>query len=308
MTRHGRRKLCPTSDIVVNPLGFGCFGAATLNGLNDEEVRSAIDAVHYAFKNGINYFDVAPYYANTQSESILGMALRDIPRSEVVISSKIGRYGLNSFDYSGSRVESSVQESLSRLGISYLDLVIAHDVEFCDNTPLLSEETFPALRRIQSGGFASLVGVSGFPLATLDSMASHVDVILTYGHYNLFDTTASSYMQDWHQQGKGIISAAPLGMGLLSEREVPSWHPAPVPLREAISFFRKQKGSSLVPEALTFAWNAPHISASLLGLASTSDVDDMLKAWEEKDTILPAANTIHQQIMEKCPLPSDRMW
>jgi len=74
----------------------------------------------------------ARYYGNTLAEKVLGKALKTmpIPRESYVISTKCGRYGYMDFDFSAERVTRSVDESLSRLNLDYLDIILCHDVEF----------------------------------------------------------------------------------------------------------------------------------------------------------------------------------
>jgi L-galactose dehydrogenase len=83
-----------------------------------------------AFEAGINFFDTSPYYGDTKSEAVLGRGLALLPRDHIVVASKVGRYGGGVFDFSAERVVVSLKESMARLGLDYLDLVQAHDIEF----------------------------------------------------------------------------------------------------------------------------------------------------------------------------------
>ena len=116
--------------------------------LDEEE---GIKAVHEAFRSGINYFDTSPYYGDLRSErvsshcieqrhacaacckhllvsticwdivdghlQVLGRALKDLPREEIFVATKVGRYGSDTFDFSAERVTKSVHESLDRLQV-----------------------------------------------------------------------------------------------------------------------------------------------------------------------------------------------
>lgn len=62
----------------------------------------------------------------------LGKALRGLPRDQIIIATKVGRYGADDFDFSGSRVTASVKESLARLQLEYVDIIQCHDIEFGD--------------------------------------------------------------------------------------------------------------------------------------------------------------------------------
>ncbi|KXZ42197.1 hypothetical protein GPECTOR_185g280 [Gonium pectorale] len=82
------RRPLGNTGLEVSVLGFG---ASPLGGVFGPVVESdAVECVHHAFRRGINLFDTSPYYGLTKSETVLGAALRDLPRSEYVLSTKVG--------------------------------------------------------------------------------------------------------------------------------------------------------------------------------------------------------------------------
>jgi len=91
-----------------------------------------IAAVHEAFKLGINFFDTSPFYGVTRSEAVLGRALAGLPRNEILVATKVGRYGPEEFDLSSERVTKEFDASLARLGLDYVDILQCHDIEFGD--------------------------------------------------------------------------------------------------------------------------------------------------------------------------------
>jgi L-galactose dehydrogenase len=103
----------------------------------------------------------------------------------VVLSSKCGRYDAAAFDFSAGRVKTSVDESLRRLQTDYLDLLIAHDIEFGDREQIV-HETVPAMRELQRAGKIRAVGISGLPLKLLADVATraNADFVLSYCRYN----------------------------------------------------------------------------------------------------------------------------
>ena len=111
------------------------FGASSLGGVfhqvNEED---GICTVHTALDAGINFIDVSPYYGLTVAETVLGKALKTISRDKYYLATKVGRYGekIEDFDYSAARVTSSVDESLARLNVDYVDIIQCHDIEFVD--------------------------------------------------------------------------------------------------------------------------------------------------------------------------------
>ena len=88
------------------------FGASSLGGVFHEadEARS-MEAVFAAVENGINFIDVSPYYGHYKAETVLGKALKEIPRNKYYLSTKVGRYGengVNIWNYSGKCATESV--------------------------------------------------------------------------------------------------------------------------------------------------------------------------------------------------------
>ena len=113
------------------------FGASSLAGVfRTVDENEAIKAVHVALECGINYFDVAPAYGGTVAETVLGKALRGVPRDRYYLSTKVGKYtkpgtyGEDTLDYSRARIRESLNESAERLGTDYFDLIHIHDIEY----------------------------------------------------------------------------------------------------------------------------------------------------------------------------------
>ena len=97
----------------------------------DEEV--GIQAVHRAFELGINFYDTSPFYGITKSETVLGKALKALPRDQIVVATKVGRYGPEEFDFSAERITRCFMESLARLQLDYVDILQCHDIEFTNS-------------------------------------------------------------------------------------------------------------------------------------------------------------------------------
>src|SRR5688572_16955344 len=113
------------------------FGASALGGVfNNVDEATAVKAVHAALDCGINYFDVAPAYGGTKSETVLGKALKGINRSKYFLSTKVGKYtdpgayGEDELNYSAKRIHQSLNESAVRLGTDYFDIIHIHDIEY----------------------------------------------------------------------------------------------------------------------------------------------------------------------------------
>ena len=132
----------------VSKLGFG--GSPLGNEFGEADPVEAERAVRCAIDLGVNYFDVAPYYGRTLAETRLGGALAG-RRDKVVLASKCGRYDVAKFDFSAARIRASIDESLERLRTDYLDVFLAHDIEFVDANQII-QEAIPTMRALQREG------------------------------------------------------------------------------------------------------------------------------------------------------------
>ncbi|EIE20954.1 L-galactose dehydrogenase [Coccomyxa subellipsoidea C-169] len=258
------------------------FGASPLGGIYQPLDESlAVQAVHEAFKFGINFFDTSPYYGLTRSEKVLGRALKDLPRDQIIIATKVGRYGADTFDFSAERVTRSVHESLERLQVQYIDIIQTHDIEFGDIEQVITE-TLPALQRLKEQGVVRFIGITGLPLkifrTVLDRCApGTVDVILSYCHYCLNDTSLESILPYLEQKGVGVINASILSMGLLTQQGPPSWHPAPEEVKtacKAAADQAKELGSDISLLAIKAALRNPSIQTHLIGFTKPEQVRD----------------------------------
>lgn len=248
------------------------FGAAPLGTLDEAHEATGIQAVHMAVDLGINFIDVSPYYSTTRAETILGKALQTIPRDSYYLSTKVGRYGVADFDFSAQRVIASVDESLKRLHVDYTDIILCHDIEFGSFDQIL-HETLPALRQVQANGKARFVGISGLPLNIFPAIAEHadLDVILSYCHYCLNDTTLMGLVPYLNSKKLGIINASPLSMGLLTEHNIPDWHPAPAEIKQAVAAAAqhcRDKGSNISSLGLQFSLAQSDFATTLMGIAN----------------------------------------
>ncbi|KAK9909287.1 hypothetical protein WJX75_000053 [Coccomyxa subellipsoidea] len=171
-TQVPRRKLGNTG-LEVPIIGFG---ASPLGGIYQEPLDEslAIEAVHEAFKFGINLFDTSPYYGLTRSEKVLGRALKCLPRDKIILATKV----------------------------EYIDIIQTHDIEFGDLEQVITE-TLPALQKLKEQGLVRFIGITGLPLKIFQTVLDRVepgviDVVLSYCHYCLSDTSLE-YDKTWRQ-------------------------------------------------------------------------------------------------------------
>lgn len=259
------------------------FGASSLGGVfHDIKEKEGIEAVFTAIEAGMNFIDVSPYYGHYKAEMVLGKALKEIPRDRYCLSTKVGRYGkdgVNVWDYSGKRVVESVYESMERLNIDFIDLINVHDIEFSDMNQVVNE-TLPALVALREKGVVGHVGITDLQLENLKWViervpAGTVETVLNFCHYCLCDDKLSDFLDYFESKDVGVINASPLSMGLLSERGVPSWHPAPLLLveacRKAVDHC-KAKGYPIEKLAMQYSVSNPRIATTLFSTANPQNV------------------------------------
>lgn len=291
----GNRQNRKNSPMLYNEIGKTgmkvsalSFGASSLGGvfrnINESE---AINAVFTAIEGGMNFIDVSPYYGHYKAETVLGKALKEIPREKYYLSTKVGRYGkdgVNTWDYSAKRVTDSVYESMERLNIDYIDLINVHDIEFQASLPgglqKVAEETLPALVELKKKGVVGHVGITDLQPENIKWVienvpAGTVESTLCFCHYSLNDELLNEYFDFFEQNNVGIINASPLSMGLLSSRGVPDWHPAPKSLVEACQKAVKHceaKGYPIEKLAIQYAISNPRIATTLFSSANPDNV------------------------------------
>lgn len=265
----------------VSNLGFGASSlGGVFHSIREEE---GIQAVFTAVENGINFIDVSPYYGHLKAETVLGKALKDIPRDKYYLSTKVGRYGkdgVNTWDYSAKRATESVYESMERLHVDYIDLINVHDVEFADLQQVV-DETLPALVELRKKGIVRHVGITDLQPENLHWVIEHspkgtVESILNFCHYSLNDDMLLDYLDFFEEKGIGVINASPFSMGLLSQRGTPDWHPAPAPLKEACAkaaAYCQEKGYPIEKLAIQFSTSLnPRIATTLFSSANPQNV------------------------------------
>lgn len=201
------------SGLEVTTIGLG---SAAIGGLFSEVSEcAALEMLDAAYNHGVRFFDTAPFYGHGLAEQRVGQALVGRPRDEFVLSTKVGRLlrvgappdlsvtpnnepffpgapaDVNPvFDFSADGVRRSFEESLERLGIDRVDLLLIHDPD--DYGDQVLEEALPALLELRDAGTIRAVGV-GMNQSEMLARFAHqgdFDCFLLAGRYTLLDQTA----------------------------------------------------------------------------------------------------------------------
>ncbi|MET3804937.1 D-threo-aldose 1-dehydrogenase [Nakamurella sp. UYEF19] len=306
------------TKLQLSELGFGAAPIGNLyREISDESAAAAVDA---AWDVGIRYFDTAPHYGLGLSERRLGAALAARPRSEYVLSTKVGRLLVdnphptgsdlqtNLFDvpdlltrrrdYTRDGVLRSIEASLVRLGLDRIDIALVHDPD--DVVDLVVGETIPALVRLREEGVIGAVGVGmnqwQAPLRIVRE--SDLDVVMPAGRWTLVDRTASQLMDECVRRTVGVLAAAPYNSGLLAQ----DWP-------EDGAYFDYGPASpeilgrarDLARTAQALGWTLPALAMQfpLQHPATTSVVTGMRTAAQVRSTAERINATVPQQVWDE---------
>ena len=262
-----------------------------------------------AFDNGITHFDLANNYGPEygSAEKNAGKILKEnfsAYRDELLISTKAG-YDMWKGPYGnwGSRkyLIASLDQSLKRLGLDYVDIFYHHRMD--PHTPL--EETMTALNQIVVSGKALYVGLSNYDGPTLVKATEilkelHCPFIINQNRYSIFDRTIerNGLKEAARDLGKGIIAFSPLAQGLLSDRYlngIPEDSRIKLDHRflkasaltehrlnqiRQLNDLAKKRGQTLAEMALSWVLHDGVVTSVLIGASKTSQILDNIKALE----------------------------
>lgn len=259
-----------------------------------------------AFDAGITHFDFANNYGTPAGNGELegGRILRDLPRDELIISSKAGFYMWpGPYGEWGSRksIIASCDQSLKRMGLEYFDIFYHHRPD--PKTPL--EETHGALETLVQQGKALYAGVSNYgPEMTEHAIAlreqkSWSPITIHQPVYNLFNRhVEQGLLQSARRHGYGLIAFSPLAQGLLTDkylRGAPEGSRFSVqgktqPLTDAqlrqvheLADIAASRGQSLAQMALAWVLRHPEITSVLTAASTVAQLEDSLESLQNLD-------------------------
>jgi L-galactose dehydrogenase len=304
--------LLGNTGLKVSRLSFGASSLSAVFHAVDES--EAIKAVHAALDAGINYFDVAPAYGGTVSETVLGKALKGIDRSRYFLSTKVGKYtdpdnyGNDVLDYSAKRIYQSLDESAARLGTDYFDIIHIHDIEYQNrkHAEWALTEGLDTVHQLKKEGRIGAVSFGIYPMDLWQRIFENysIDAALMHNHYCLNDTSLLNLLPLAKTKRIGIINASPFGSGLLTDRGPADWHPANQEERKnfkAAANFCLQQGTSIAKLALQFSCGHTEIPTTMF---SSSNPKTVLRSvqWHEESLDIELVNKVQellQPVMNK---------
>lgn len=302
-----RRRLGNTElDLPILSFGASSLGAE-FRGVTLDEVFASI---RVALELGLNFIDTSPFYGRGMSEVLLGVALKDVPRDDYLMCTKLGRYDVNHFDFSARRVAESVDVSLHRLGCQHLDIVLCHDIEFVPLQQII-DETLPALRKQQQAGKVRYVGISGYPQKIFHTVLAQTDLdcVLSYNQYTLQNQRfADETIPLLKQRGVGVMNGGPFSARLLTNAQLPVWFRDPTDVQAAArqaAEYCSARGEDIAKLALQFCLRNADISTTIAGSANPENIRKWVQ-WSQEpmdeqlvrevcDILAPVHNVGHRE-------------
>ena len=303
-TRNGR-------ELKFSAIGLGTVPIGEVYELIDE--TTAIATVEQACESGVRLFDTSPHYGNGIAESRLGAGLRRAPRSDIIVSTKIGRVmdpfarpaprnpdvfspgfvggyaHAPRFDYSYDGTMRSVEQSLLRMGLSEIDILLIHDCDVWthgDDAGRRFEEAMDgAYRALDKLRSEKTVGAIGFGINEADTCvrfarAGDFDVAMMAGRYSLLiQNGMAEFLPLALEKKMGVMLAGVFNSGILATGAVPGakfeYAAAPPEIMErvrSIEAICAAHGTPIRRAALQFAMAHPAVVSVVLGAARPAEV------------------------------------
>lgn len=315
----GSKTQIGTSQVWVPRMGIGGGSSFIRAG---QETQALIDS---ALSKGLFHFDTAPLYGGGESEKRLGAALKNTPRNQYVLSTKVGRERVGDdeyvFDYSATAIRHSVQRSLERLNTNYLDIVFIHDVDpamlgtdFDVKYEQAIHEAYFELDAMRKSGQIGAIGVglADWKIALKMAQTIDIDCIMLAGGYTLLEHRSFTDLLPWCDKNQvSVLLAAPFNTGILAVGAVEGaryfYQPAPPDIihrTQRIERICSRFNVALAAAALQFPLHHPSISSVVVGHERPSEIDHNVlllntriptEFWEELKTegLLPQAVPTH---------------
>lgn len=204
-------------DLEVSSIGLGCMGMSDFYANRDE--GEAIETIHYALNNGVNFLDTADIYGVGDNEKLVGKAIKG-RRQEVILATKFGNVRDNNGKWLGQNgrpeyVKQACEASLKRLGIDYIDLYYQHRVD--PNTPI--EDTILAMADLVKEGKVRYIGMSEAAPSTIRRAAKIHKITALQTEYSLWSRDPEDEILDTVKElNIGFVAYSPIGRGFLTGR------------------------------------------------------------------------------------------
>jgi D-threo-aldose 1-dehydrogenase len=283
----------------VSALALGTAPLGNLYAPVAEEDAAA--TVGSALEAGLTYVDTAPHYGLGLAERRLGRLLAGVPRDRFVVSTKVGRLvrplapgetadpegfadsppARRVWDLSGDGVRRSLEESLERLGLDRVDILLLHDPD--DHEREAYEQALPALIGLRDQGVVTAIGAGMNQAEMLTRFVRDldIDVVLVAGRYSLLDQRAlAELLPTCAARGTAVVVGGVFNSGLLADPRPGAtfdYAPAPPELVDRAARLAEvcaRHGPPLRAAALAFPFGHPAVASVLVGARTAAEVQD----------------------------------
>jgi len=281
----------------VTEIGCGGVAIGSYHADQPSDDPTAHGAVRRALEVGINYLDTSPLYR--ESERRMGEALRALGGrpNGLYISTKTGTHPDRQYDYSGEATRWSVENSLRRLGVEQVDLVLVHDAPSME--PVMARGgALDTLEQLRAEGKLRAIGlgVRAHEHHRVAIRSGRFDVILTFADYNLVRQTAASLVDEAHAAGVGVLMAQVVLAGQLAgPNPLENPHTMHRPDAQAAHgwwLWARERGVPLQAVAVQWVLRNPKIGCVLIGPRTAEEVEENVRMasyplpggiWDEVD-------------------------
>jgi D-threo-aldose 1-dehydrogenase len=198
-----------------------CLGTGSFRGLyRDVSDAEAVETISYALEHQITMIDTAPWYGAFEAERIVGLALAQRPRDSYVLSTKACLWSENNEavrGYTRDLVLWSLEGSLKRLGLDYVDMLHIHD-PVGEHFATILDETIPTFLDLRSQGVIRAIGCGTGDWRILERLSREFtfDCVMIAGRYTLLEQEAYPLINDLSQHGTAVFSAGIYNSGILA--------------------------------------------------------------------------------------------
>ncbi len=286
--------------LALTEIGFGAAGLGNLyQAIDDETSQRCVDA---AWELGIRYFDTAPHYGLGLSERRLGAGLAGRPREEFVVSTKVGRLLVprvpplpqddemfevpgdltREWGFDRDAVRRSLDASLDRTGLGYIDIALVHDPDVSDDPDAL-DQGVQALLELREQGVVKAVGVGTNDSATAAVALERydIDTVMLAGRYTLLRDDDFDRVRDAAGERR-VVLAGVFNSGILARPQVPEvatfdYEPAPTALLDRareIAAVAAQYGATLPQLAVEYPLRQECVASVVLGMQTAVEVQE----------------------------------
>jgi D-threo-aldose 1-dehydrogenase len=268
---------------MVPRLGFGGAPIGSRLDVPDGDAQ-AIETVRYAVDAGLRLLDTSPMYGVGRSERLIGAALATIPREQVVLSTKVGRRvspeGKLVPDWTRDGILCGIEESLARLGVDHVDILLIHDPDEVYREAL--DVVFPVLADLRSQGVIRAVGagMNQWQMELQFARDADFDCFLLAGRYTLLEQTSlDEFLPYCVEHQISLILGGVLNSGILATGAVPgatyNYYPASEEIQERVRRIEAvctRHGVPLRIAALQFPLAHPAVASLVVGARSPAEV------------------------------------